>query len=104
MVKQKDFNVFYNASTLIVIYSTFEGPFVNADCWLAAENFMLAAYAKGLGTCPIGLALLALNSPDWKEELNIPADAMAIAPIIVGWPAVKPLPTDRNQPTVFSWK
>ena len=45
-----DFNVFYKASTLIVIYGKSSEPFVAADCWLAAENLILAACAKGLGT------------------------------------------------------
>ncbi|MFX8160667.1 nitroreductase family protein, partial [Acinetobacter baumannii] len=57
----RDFNVFYNAGTLIVIYGKPMGPFVVADCWLAAENLMLAACAMGLGTCVIGLAVAALN-------------------------------------------
>ena len=87
LVNKPDFHVFYNAGTLIVIYSRFQGPFVVADCWLAAENLMLAAFAKGLGTCVIGLAVSALNTPEWKAELKIPAEMTAIAPIIVGVPA-----------------
>jgi nitroreductase len=43
LVNKPDFHVFYNAGTLIVIYSKFQEPFVVADCWLAAENLMLAA-------------------------------------------------------------
>ena len=38
LVDAPDFHVFYNAGTLIVIYSKFQGPFVVADCWLAAAN------------------------------------------------------------------
>src|ERR1019366_9667003 len=82
-----EFNAFYNAGTLVVIYGQPLGPFVVADCWLAAENLMLAACAHGLGTCPIGLAVAALNSPQWKKELGAPAELTAIAPIIVGKPA-----------------
>ena len=36
------FSIFYDAPTLIVICAKPKGPFVNADCWLAAENLMLA--------------------------------------------------------------
>ncbi len=104
VVKQKDFNVFYNASTLIVIYSTYPGPFVTAECWLAAENLMLAAYGKGLGSCVIGFSLAALNSPEWKQELNIPADMIAQASIILGWPAEKTLAPEHQSPTILSWK
>ena len=99
-----EFNVFYNAGTLVVIYGKPLGPFVGADCWLAAENLMLAAFANGLATCPIGLAVAALNTPQWKRELGIPAEMMAIAPIIVGLPAGETAPVPRKPPEILSWK
>ena len=46
----QEFNAFYNAGTLIVVCGKPLGPFVVSDCWLAAENLMLAACANGLGT------------------------------------------------------
>lgn len=72
---------------LIVVCAKPMGPFVSADCWQAAENLMLAASALGLGTCCIGSAIPALNSPEAKSELGIPADVEAVAPIIVGVPS-----------------
>lgn len=104
VVKQKDFKVFYNASTLIIIYSSYPGPFVEAECWLAAENLMLAAYAKGLGSCVIGFALSTLNLPEWKQELEIPASMTAQSAIIIGWPAGKTLAPAHNPPIILSWK
>ncbi|MFY9822686.1 MAG: nitroreductase family protein [Thermoanaerobaculia bacterium] len=99
-----DFNLFYNASTLIVICGKTAGPFVAADCWLAAENLMLTATSMGLGTCVIGSALLALNTPEWKAELGIPADFSAIAPIIAGLPSGEGSPTARKEPWILAWK
>ena len=99
-----EFNAFYNAGTLIVIYGKPLGPFVVADCWLAGENLMLAACANGLGTCPIGLAVAALNTPRWKGELGVPAEMTAIAPIIVGLPAGETPPVPRKPPEILSWK
>jgi nitroreductase len=99
-----EFNAFYNAGTLVVICGKPLGPFVAADCWLAAENLMLAACAAGLGTCPIGLAVEALNTPQWKKELGIPAEMTAIAPIIVGLPAGETPPVSRKPPQVLCWK
>jgi nitroreductase len=99
-----EFNAFYNAGTLVVIYGKPLGPFVVADCWLAAENLMLAAFANGLGTCPIGLAVAALNTPSWKRELDVPAEMTAIAPIIVGLPAGETPPVPRKPPQILSWK
>ena len=98
-----DFCVFYDASTLIAIGARPLGPFVVADCWLAAENLMLAACALGLGTCCIGSAIPALNSPDTKSELGIPSDVEIIAPIIVGVPSETATEVSRKDPTVLSW-
>lgn len=104
LVSKTDYHVFHNAGTLIVIYGKFQGPFVAADCWLAAENLMLAACAKGLGTCVIGFAVPALNKPEWKAELKVPSEMTAIAPIIVGMPAGETLPVPRQQPDILVWK
>lgn len=104
VVDKPDFHVFYNAGTLIVIYSKIQGPFVVADCWLAAENLLLAACAQGLGTCVIGFAVSALNTPEWKAELKIPAEMTAIAPVIVGVPAGETPPVPRKPPEILTWK
>jgi nitroreductase len=103
VVDKPDFHVFYNAGTLIVVYSKLPGSFVVADCWLAAENLLLAAYAQGLGTCVIGFAVSALNTPEWKAELKIPTEMTAIAPMIVGVPAGVTPPVPRKPPEIISW-
>lgn len=104
MIKPADFNVFYNARTLITIYSKLQGNFVAADCWLAAENLMLTAHANGLGTCVIGFAVSALNSQEWKDELGIPAEMTALVPIIIGYPASKTPRSPRKPPEILVWK
>ena len=101
---QPGFNVFYNAGTLIVICGRSANAFAAADCWLAAENLMLAAHARGLGTCVIGSAIEALNAPDLKTELGIPADLSAIAPIIVGTPAGEGMPSPRKPAEIIAWR
>ena len=104
IVSQKDYEIFYNANTLILICSRFQGPFVQADCWLAAENLMIAACAKGLGTCVIGFAIDTLNTNDWKERLGIPLEMTVVAPIIVGIPSGDPNPIDRKPPNIVAWR
>ncbi|HUW36141.1 MAG TPA: nitroreductase family protein [Rhodocyclaceae bacterium] len=99
-----EFNIFYNAGTLIVICGNAAGPFVAADCWLAAENLMLAAYSMGLGSCVIGSAVSGLNTPEVKAELGIPAESSAIVPIIVGVPTGTTAQTSRNAVKVLAWK
>jgi len=98
-----EFNIFYDAGTLVVICARPTNDFVAADCWLAAENLMLAACADGLGTCCIGFAVPVLNTPEGKAECGIPADVHAFAPIIVGVPRGETLPVPRKSPVILSW-
>ena len=99
-----EFNIFYDAGTLIVICGLPTAAFVAADCWLAAENLMLAAYSMGLGSCVIGSAVRGINSPEVKAELGIPPEISAIAPIIVGVPSGKTAPSSRREAKILAWK
>jgi nitroreductase len=101
---QPDFDIFHGASTLIIICAKSAGPFVIADCWLAAENLMLAACDLELGTCVIGSSTSVLNIHKVKTELGIPDEYTAIAPIVVGVPAGKTIATSRKPPLVLAWK
>jgi nitroreductase len=99
-----DFNIFHGADALIIICAKQSGSFVIADCWLAAENLMLAASAIGLGSCVIGSAVAALNIPKVKVELGIPNEYTVIAPIVVGVPSGEAKATSRKEPLILSWK
>jgi nitroreductase len=99
-----EFNLFYDATTLVAIGSIGSGVFSEADCWLAAENLMLAACALGLGTCCIGSAVVALNAPETRAELDLPADFSVVAPIIVGVPREVPPTSPRKPPRVVCWR
>ena len=96
-------SLFYDAGTLILICARPLGPFATADCWLAAENLMLAASALGLGSCVIGAALPALNIPEVKAELGIRDDYLAVAPIIVGHPRGESAMSSRREPSILAW-
>jgi nitroreductase len=96
--------VFYGAGTLIVICARRTDAFVVADCWLAAENLMLAATALGLGSCCIGAAVDALNSKETKAALGLPADVHAVAPIVIGVSAGVTAAVPRREPEIVSWK
>lgn len=101
---QPDFDIFHGANTLIVICAKPMGPFVAADCWLAAENLMLAACDMGLGSCVIGSSASVLNIHKIKRELGIPDEYTAIAPIIVGVPKEETAATSRKEPLILAWK
>lgn len=98
-----NYNSFHNAGTLILICSKTSDRFEAADCWLAAENLSLAAFANGLGTCVIGSAVAALNTPEWKAELKIPAKMTVIAPLTLGVPAGENPPVSRKPPEILAW-
>lgn len=99
-----DFDIFHGAGTLIIICAKPQSPFVPADCWMAAENLMLAACAMGLGSCVIGSAVAVLNIRKVKAELGIPEEYSAIAPIVVGVPGGDTTATARKIPLILSWK
>lgn len=99
-----DFDIFHGANTLIVICAKPSGIFVVADCWLAAENLMLAACDLQLGSCVIGSSVSVLNIRKVKSELGIPDEYTAIAPIVVGVPSAETGPTARKEPVILSWK
>jgi nitroreductase len=103
MLRNPGFNVFYDASTLVVIGVEERGRYSDADCWLAAENLMLAACDAGLGSCPIGFALPLLETPEIKTEIGLAPTGAAIAAIILGYPSVVPPAIERREPEVLSW-
>ena len=103
LLEAPEFDIFYNAGTLIVICAEAPGKYADADAWLAAENLMLAACDMGLGTCPIGFAVEVLNTPAVKHELHLPPGGVAIAPILVGYPRETPKTVPREAPKILVW-
>lgn len=99
----EEYNVFHHADTLVAICARRAPHHPEDDCFLAAQNLMLAAYAMGLGTCPIGFARPWLNLPEIKHELGIPEFCKVVVPIVVGWPAVVPPAPPRQEPDVVCW-
>ncbi|MFZ6849397.1 nitroreductase family protein [Undibacterium sp. RuRC25W] len=99
-----DFSIFYNAPTLIIICAKPVGTYAEADCWLAAENLMLAAGAYGLATCVIGFALPVLNTSEWKKELGLATDSHVVVPIIIGVPSESTAPVARKKAEILGWK
>jgi nitroreductase len=93
-------DILHGAPALVVICATTTNVQAAEDCALAAENLMLAAHARGLGTCCIGLARPWLNQPEGKRLLGIPTESEAVIPIIVGVPAATPRAPGRLAPHI----
>ena len=102
ILAEPDFNIFYNAPCLVVISTVSSGPWMREDGALAAQNLMLMATALGLGSCWIGFAQGWLNTEEGHQILNLPGNALVVAPIIVGHPRTVPPPVGRKTPLV-SW-
>ncbi|HUA07632.1 MAG TPA: nitroreductase family protein [Candidatus Acidoferrales bacterium] len=94
-------NIFHDAPALIVICATDDDPQSVEDCSLAAQNLMLAAYAAGLGTCPIGFSRPWLRLAETKKRLGIPDAYVPAFPLVVGHPAEHPDSPGRKAPQIF---
>lgn len=93
-------NIFHGAPALVIICSTSPTQQAAEDCCLAAQNFMLAAFAQGWGTCPIGFARPWLTLAETKAELGIPAELTPVFAVVVGEPAETPASHGRRPPVV----
>lgn len=103
-IENPDFNIFYNAGTLILLCARTDDHLGDASCWLAAENLMLTACAMGLGTCVIGSSVAGLNSPEARADLGVPDSYAVIVPILLGVPTGDGVPAPRKPPNILAWK
>lgn len=101
---REEYNVFHGADTLIVIYATKGRENPEEQCFLAAQNLMLAAHGLGLGTCPVGYVRSWLNLPEVKRELGVPDHYTAVFPVVVGYPAGETAAPPRRPPEIVSWQ
>lgn len=96
-------DLFHGADTLIVVYAR-PGRFHPVEeCFLAAQNLMLAAHGLGLGSCPVGFARPWFDLPEVKAELGVPPHYAAVLPVVVGHPAQPPAAVPRHEPETACW-
>jgi len=92
VLKDENFNVFYNAPALICVVNKIKGAYSGIDCALAAGYLMFSATAKGLGTCWVAQGA-EVREEGLRKELGIADGYKIYAPIIVGYPkAIPPAP------------
>ena len=99
-MRNPDFNVFYNAPSLVYIVGSKDARNLHVDCSLAASYFMFGATAKGLGTCWVGLGTSILD-PDLLNLMGIPENYQIVAPLILGYPKQIPGMSERNEPRIL---
>ena len=96
-------NLFHGAATLVLVCAR-PGRFSPVeDCFLAAQNFMLAAHGFGLGSCPVGFARPWFNLPEIKAELGIPEHYEVVLPIVLGHPDHPTPRVPRDEPEIVAW-
>ncbi|MDY6934770.1 MAG: nitroreductase family protein [Spirochaetota bacterium] len=100
ILKDKNFNVFYNSPSLIMIVGANNHRSTYVDCTLAACYFMLSASARGLGTCWINLGA-DIRAHDLLEEIGLPEGHKIVAPIILGYPKEIPSIPSRKEPQIL---
>jgi len=99
-LRDKDFNVFYNAPCLVYIAGSRDVRSLAVDCALAACYFMFAATARGLGTCWVALGA-ELRDPLILKAVGLPESSRIVAPIILGYPKSVPAAPGRNAPEIL---
>jgi nitroreductase len=100
ILARPNFTIFYNAPALVIVVATSAGAQASEDCCLAAQNLLLAARDKEIGSCWIGFARPWLDLAATKRELGISQSYHVVAPIILGYPATWPEPHGRKEPEI----
>jgi nitroreductase len=101
-LKSKGTKLFYNAPLLVIILGSKKSLTADWDCAMAAQNMMLAAHSRGIGSCWIGFAMPALMDEKILAELGAPPGYKVVAPLIFGYPQGKTATAipERREPEV----
>lgn len=99
--RDSEYNLFYGAETLVVIFSNKNSAWYKEDATLAAENIILAARGKNIGSCWIGFGEDIFRKDEIKKEYNVPDDYVVVAPLILGYLTREPSLPKRKKPLIF---
>ena len=100
VLRNPEFNIFYNAPCLVYIIGSKTSQNLWVDCTLAACYFMFCASERGLGTCWIGWGR-HIKDPELLNLVGLPEDHKIIAPLIVGYPKHIPSAPKRLEPQIL---
>jgi len=99
-LRDKQFNVFYNAPCLVYFIGPKDLHSLEVDCALTVAYFMFSAISRGLGTCWIGLGA-HIRDRKILDDIGVPKDCEIVAPIILGYPTSIPPASERHAPDIL---
>lgn len=100
VLKNENFNVFYNAPCLVAVVARTKGSTVATDCGLLAAYLMLSAASRGLGSCFVAQGA-EVRDPQLLQEIGLPEGYRIWAPIILGYPKTIPSMPERKEPSIL---
>jgi len=99
-LRDKNFNIFYNAPSLVFIGGSRGIRSLQVDCALAACYLMFSGCERNLGSCWIGLGKFILD-PELRGLIGMPKDYEIVAPVVLGYPRSIPEVPQRNDPKIL---
>lgn len=96
--RNEEFNLFYNAPTVIVVSGEKSAPVPQVDCSAATQNMLLAAESIGVGSCWVGFVtflFISERAQEFRDLLQIPDGYEPYYAITLGY---KKLPNQKPQP------
>jgi nitroreductase len=106
-IKDQEYNIFYNAPALIIVYGNTNSYWHVYDCSMVAYNLHLLAEDAGMGCCWIGFAHNVFDGTETKRELGVPENYSLVAPVILGFPSkqgVGSMNPNTRKPFAIKWK
>lgn len=94
----------HGAPVLILIHAPKDTRFTSDNCNIAATIIMNYAHTLGLGTCLIGLMVMALRfRGKLRKKLGVPKNRRVYACLVMGYPAYKYANTVSRKKTEVQW-
>lgn len=104
LVSDPQFNIFYGAPVLVLIFARPGADSPEIDCALAAENMMLGGRSLGLGSCWIGLASVLGSDKGLMNGFGVPEGHRLMSQLIFGYPVEKEIMApERNEDVIVKW-
>ena len=97
---REDFNMFYNAPTLILISGDAKDSWTESNCGYAVQNMCLAAQSVGVASIIIGVTRFMFNGPDadtYAKELGVPDGYRPLYTVCFGYGDMDPVVPERIQ-------